>query len=134
MFVLLVTLTLLVPALAGGTPYVWCVGMHRAQMSCCCHGRHQTSVDSEHEHPASDVDSMSAACCVGQRLESVPATHAAVDASVAVDAAPAISWLTLAALLPIEAEPTGSERRRYDGEARAGPEPSIYAIHCAYLN
>ncbi len=134
LLVLFVMLTVLVPALAGGTPYVWCVGLKRAQMSCCCHGR-AAAADADHDHTPRDVDAIANTCCVGLRVASIPPSDVPVHA-VPVIAPPTslFAWLTLAALYPTIEAPDALAQRHYEREARAGPEPPLYALDCVYLN
>jgi hypothetical protein len=131
-FVLLVTLSLLVPAVAGGTPYVWCAQMNRAQLDCCCHAADGAS--EKHEAKRDGQDVIEASCCVGRRVAGVPTTPGALLASSPVAPAPMVAWLTLEELFVRDDSFTVIANRHAVIEARAGPEPPIYALDCTYRN
>jgi hypothetical protein len=131
-FVLLVAMSVLVPAAAGGTPYVWCAQMNRARLDCCCHAR--DGAFAKHEPKRDGRDVIEAACCVGHRVSALPTAPGAWLATAPIAPPPVVAWLTLDELFPRDDSFAVIARRHVSVDARAGPEPPIYALDCTYRN
>lgn len=115
----------------AGLPFVWCTGMARARLSCCCRGSHPTAdTGSEHREPA--VPACEAYCCEGRRVASLPRTDH-VHRDITILPAPLVAVLPVVLYLPVVAAPTDRYTRAHGRLARAGPEPPLFELNRTYL-
>lgn len=122
-----VALAVLVPAVIGGLPYVWCGPMAEAQLTCCCpsEGAHGENV-----RPTS----ITRECCVGRRVSGLDLASVRTQMAPAIDPplvaiVPAIDEL----LAGLEAAAVANPARPAEDRARAGPSPPLFELHRAYL-
>ena len=132
MFVWFLVLAMLVPAMAGGAPFVWCDGMRRAQLECCCHGADDGAFE-KREPKRDGQDAIETSCCVGRRVATAATNTGATAPDATIAPAAVVGWLTLDALIATVDVPGEARVRRREHAARAGPEPPTYALVCSYL-
>jgi hypothetical protein len=122
--VLLITLSVIVPAALGGLSYVWCAPMARALLRSCCPAAEQ------HHHGAS----IEQPCCESQRVAHLAtfASHAPFDPWIGP--APLVCLLALAVLFAVGSEPPLARVRLRARQARAGPAPPLYLLNRSLLN
>jgi hypothetical protein len=121
---------LLLASVLGGLPYVWCVPMARAQLSCCCQG-HRV-VTAEHAPGEGDHPAFEAACCEGRRLGRMPTSPAALYHDVWIAPAVLVAVLPLELLFPLDGAPLDRHAFVRAQRPRAGPEPPLFVLHRVY--
>ncbi len=122
-------LVVLVSAALGGLPYIWCVPMAQAQLTCCCH-HPVTPAHADAAHGTAVVD---AGCCEGRRIGSLPVVNLALRADATVPPGPLATWLPVVLALCSQASSVEMYPPRRLLQPRAGPAPPLFELYRSYL-
>lgn len=121
---LVALLAVALPSALGGAVYVWCEGMQRAMVRPCCPESHGDAA-----HPSLDQP-----CCDERVVSALPVT-ALTQGLDGLVAPPLVVFFAMAVwLFAMRRRAPQTPPPRGRTQARAGPEPPRFLLHCALRN